>query len=302
MGMPFRIVLYERSESKAAGAATAAFRRIGELNSIFSNYEFESEVSRLTRTSGSGTATPLSDPLWDVLAFGQNLASESGGAFDVTVGPATALWRKARRENKFPEERLLEMVRGRVGFQHLVLDESAQTALLEIPHMSIDLGGIAKGYALEAAHKVIRDHGIEISLVQAGGDMRAGSPPPGKHGWLVMLENPTEPTAQRHVMLTNEALATSGDLNQFVEFDGERYSHIVDPRTCIGLTNRSLVVVISDSAMVADSLATTLGIVEQSAAESLARSHGIAALIHSRTDQSIDVLEFGGFSEEYLTK
>ncbi len=261
MGVPFRIVLYAEDRARAEAAARAAFDRIAELNAILSDYDSDSELNRLCETSGSGRAVPVSDELWTVLARAQELARQTDGAFDVTVGPYVHLWRRARREQTLPDPGRLARARAAVGWQHLELDARQRTARLRVSRMRLDLGGIAKGYALDEALKVLAAHGIRRALVSGGGDLAVGEPPPGRTGWRIEVP-PPEPAQgpTRFLLLRCAALATSGDLFQHVQIAGVRYSHIVDPRTGLGLTNRVQVTVIARDGMTADSLSTAISV------------------------------------------
>ncbi len=262
MGVPFRIVLYAPDRATAEPAARAAFTRISQLNDILSDYDTDSELSRLSQSAGSGRTVKVGDDLWFVLMRSQALAERTGGAFDVTVGPAVSLWRKARREKKLPNPAKLAEALKAVGYQKLRLDLRQHTAQLVAPYMRLDLGAIAKGYAVDEALKVLRAHGIHRALVSGGGDMAAGDPPPGKKGWRIEVGSldATNAPVPRFVLLANAGLATSGDLFQHVEIDGRRYSHIIDPRTGIGLSDHSLVTVIAPDAITADSLATAVSV------------------------------------------
>jgi FAD:protein FMN transferase len=282
MGVPFRIVLFAPDAETAEAAAEAAFTRIAELNQIFSDYEHDSELSALSRASGKGAAVPVSAELWHVLSRAQELAEKTGGAFDITVGPSVGLWRKARREQRMPRPDLLAETRQRVGYRHLRLDPGRQAAELLVPGMRLDLGGIAKGYAIDAALAVLRSSGIRSALVSGGGDLAVSDPPPGKDGWRIEvapLDVPNAPPA-RFVLLKQAAMATSGDVFQKLEIEGARYSHIVDPRTGIGLTDHSLITIIAPDATTADSLATAVSVLGPGEGMKLVeQTPGTAALI-----------------------
>ncbi len=253
MGAPFRIVLYANSRERAKNAAEAAFKRVQALNQIFSDYETDSELSELSRTAGSGKAVPVSDDLWRILIRAQQFARLSDGAFDVTVGPCISLWRKARREKRLPDPaRLSETLRS-VGYQNFELKN--KTARLLVPDMKLDLGGIAKGYAVDEAMEVLKGHGIRRALVAAAGDIRVSKSPPDKPGWQIEIGSPA-----KIVSTSQTAVSTSGDIFQFLEVNGVRYSHIVDPRTGVGLTNQLLVTVIAEDSTTADALATAISV------------------------------------------
>src|SRR5581483_10452815 len=256
MGMPFRIVLFATNQPSADSAADAAFERIKQLNDIMSDYDPDSELSRLSATSGSGKAVPVSPDLWIVLDRAEDLARRSHGAFDVTVGPFVNLWRRARRQHQLPDRQRLAEARPAVGYQYVKLDKERHTVELVVPNMKLDLGGIAKGYAIGEALKTLRQQGIQRALVEGGGDVAVSDAPPGRKGWrfeLSSLDLTNAPPA-RFLSLRNCAISTSGDLYQRLEIEGKRYSHIVDPRTGIGLTDHSLVNVIAPDGITADSL------------------------------------------------
>jgi thiamine biosynthesis lipoprotein len=262
MGLPFRIVFYAADQSSADAAARAAFARISQLNGILSDYDTDSELSRLSRTASEGRAVPVGADLWFCLERSQALAARTGGAFDATVGPLVSLWRKARREKKLPRPDLLAEARAAVGWEKLRLDPKARAATLLVPNMRLDLASVAKGLAVDEALQVLRARGVTRALVAGAGDMAAGDPPPGRKGWRIEVASldATNAPPSRFVLLRRAALATSGDLFQHVEIDGVRYSHIVDPRTGLGLTDHSLVTVIARDCATANSVATAASV------------------------------------------
>jgi thiamine biosynthesis lipoprotein len=262
MGLPFRVSLYAADAATAKAAADEAFGRIAFLNTIFSDYEPDSELSRLSRSAGQGKAVPVSSTLWKVLVRAQEFAERTNGAFDITVGPLTSLWRRARRKQEMPGAELLAEMKERVGYKNLRLDPRQQTAELLIPDMRLDLGAIAKIFAVEEAIAVLKERGITRALVGGSGDMTAADAPPGQPGWRIEvapLDVPGAPPPQI-VYLKNRSIATSGDVFQRVELGGKRYSHIVDPRTGLGLTDHSLVTVIAADAMTANGLSTSVSV------------------------------------------
>lgn len=301
MGGPFRIVLYAPDEPAANAAAEAAFQRVEKLNDILSDYEFDSELSALSRSSDAGTHVPISLDLWNVLLASQRLAEQTGGAFDVTIGPLTALWRKVRREKKLPAVERLAEAKSAVGYPFLQLDPSNQTAQLRRPGMRLDLGGIAKGYAADEALKTLRLNGISRALVAAAGDMAIGAPPPGKPGWTIsaaVIDSPHAPPA-RTLSLSHRGISSSGDLFQFVEIEGVRYSHILNPATGLGLTTPTLVTVLAPNATLADSLATSISVLGPRKGMELARSFNhVEVLILTLEDSEIRSTATAGFPNQ----
>jgi len=293
MAVPVKIVLYAPDGAAASRAADAAFARIRQLNGILSDYDPESELRRLGSAAAEGKAVPVSEDLWRVLSAAQTLSQRSEGAFDVTVGPVVRLWRRARRNYQMPSPERLEAARELVGYQLLRLDPSTHAVELLKPGMSLDVGGIAKGYASDEALTVLRELGIARALVATAGDISLGDPPPGKTGWRIGIAQlqPDQPPS-RIVLLSRMAISTSGDAWQYVEIGGRRYSHIVDPRTGLGLTDRSGVTVVAPNGMLADGLATTLSVLgPQKGLKLVEDTPGAAALIVCAPQGKVETYE-----------
>jgi thiamine biosynthesis lipoprotein len=274
MGTKFRFVVYARDEAQATGAVEDATRRLDALNASLSDYVRTSEVSRLSADSGLGHWRLVPDDLWDVLSYGNRLAAQTEGAFDMTVGPMTRLWHVARRSGKLPSQPRLAEALAATGHAHLEMDAERRRARLTLPGMRLDLGGIAKGYAVDATLDVLVDHGITDALVDGGGDLRALGSPPHTAGWMIAVDDlETSSDTTSTTALKDLAMATSGDLYQSVEIDGRKFSHIVNPRTGLGLEYRRLVTVISPSAMIADALASAISVLSISASRNLLETH-----------------------------
>jgi thiamine biosynthesis lipoprotein len=258
MGTRFRIVLYAVDEATAKHASAAAFKRIAELDGIMTDYQPTSELMRLCAKAG-GEAVPVSADLFAVLRRSQEIAKQTDGAFDITVGPIVRLWRLSRRTQRLPDPEKLAAARAVVGYQNVVLDSAARTVTLKKPGMHIDLGGIAKGFAAEAAQTVLKKEGITRALVAASGDIVAAGSPTDADGWSVGIGavSEDEKTAPK-LKLRDAAVSTSGDAFQYVEIGGKRYSHIVDPRTGMGMTDIYQVTVVARDGAASDALATAL--------------------------------------------
>jgi FAD:protein FMN transferase len=259
MGTLFTITLFASDTNQAPSAAEAAFKRISDLEDIMSDYQADSELMRLC-DQPPGKPVHVSGDLFDVLQKAQEIARRSDGAFDITVGPYVRLWRFARKRKVLSSREQMAQVRNAVGWQKLRLDPKNQTATLLVPGMRLDLGGIAKGYAADQAIDVLRKRGISRALVAASGDIAIGDSPPGEDGWKIGITDIDEHSNRisRSAYLHNCGVSTSGDTEQFLEIGGIRYSHILDPHTGIGLTNRVQATVIAPNATASDALATTV--------------------------------------------
>lgn len=281
MAIPISIIMYAPDSATAAKAAETAFDRIHALNSILSDYDEESELRRLCRTSSEGNPIPVSNDLWRVLQFAGKLSEQTDGAFDVTIGPLTHLWRRTRRLKELPSTEAIKAALTRVDYRAIRLNSDRQSVELLKPNMLLDLGGIAKGYALEEAYRVLEKRGITCVLIHAGGDMVIGEPPPGKSGWKIGIGQAEREAPPRfYLSLAKTEMATSGDRFQYVEIGGKRYSHLIDPKTGMGLTNRCQTTVVVPLGTLADGLASSICILgPQKGMKMLEKVPGAAAYI-----------------------
>jgi thiamine biosynthesis lipoprotein len=276
MGVPVAIRLYSE-DAKATPAAAAAFARIAVLDRMMSDYRPDSELARLE--ANGRRRSVVSAELFEVLERAVEIARASGGAFDPTIKPVVALWREARLTRRLPDRAALASARASVGWRKLELDRSRRAVRLTVPGMRLDLGGIAKGYILQQALQTLAAHGVTRALIEGGGDIAAGEPPPGREGWRVEADGADATFQERAARLRRQSLATSGPTAQFVEIDGVRYSHVVDPRTGLGLTNSVVAQVIADDG--ATALATALTVFGQAGAPALlARFPRALASVH----------------------
>ncbi len=277
MGIPVQIIVYAADEPSANVAVKAAYDRFRELDRMLSDYDPESELMQLCKNEHPGIAYNVSPELFTVLTAAKDLSVQTEGAFDVTVGPVVKLWRIARRRKTMPEADRLQAALQLVGYQKVTLDSATtnkessvkdvsdrQTVTFSMSNMSIDLGAIAKGFAADEALRILKEHGFPRALIDAGGDIVVGDPPPERQLWNIEVEklkNAQDDATQPFIVhLKNAAIATSGDAYQFTEINGTRFSHIVNPKTGLGLTTPSSVSVIAPTGMMADGLASAVSV------------------------------------------
>lgn len=283
MGTLLRIVVHGPDAGSAERAMAAAFARVDELERALSDWDAGSELRRLDgRTDGGPMAAPaeVSADLARVLGTALDVGRLSAGAFDPTVGPYVRLWRRAARQGRPPTPEALERASRSVGLGHVELDAANRRVRLSAADMRLDLGGVAKGDAAQQALEVLRARGFERALVDAGGDLALGAPPPGAGGWRVVLaplgvaagEDPGSAPAGGVLLAADVALATSGDVERSVVLDGVRYSHLVDPRTGLGLAAGAAAVVVAPTGGLADALASALCVLEPRAGLALVES------------------------------
>ncbi len=292
MGTTFRIVAYADGERRAGAAANAAFAYVTRLDSLFSDYRPDSEVSLLALRAGAGGCARVSGELWALLLEAHHWSERTGGLFDVTVGPLSRLWRWSARRGALPAPERVHAARAAVGFHDLTVDLAEPCVTFERPGMSLDLGGIAKGFAADAMLDILKRYGIEAALVDAGGDIVAGAPPPSSRGWLVALPGGDS------LRIADAAVATSGDAERHVIVDGIRYAHIVDPRTGLGVIDAPTVTVVAPTATSADVLASVLTVMDPGRGEALVRRIGeVWARSCGATDWTAGPLPLHAWSE-----
>jgi len=253
MGVDTPIVVYAPREAQAVEACRAAYTRISQLEQQMSDYRLDSELNAICKEA-VGRWRRASRELFYVLWRAHRLAQQTDGAFDPTIGVLVRLWREARRTGRLTDPQTPREARARAGYRLMELCPHRRAVRLRTEGMQLDLGGIAKGYACDHALRVLRRYGITRALIQMGGDIVAGEPPPDAPAWRIALAEGGETT------LARGALSTSGSTEQFVEIDGVRYAHIIDPRTGLGLTKLILARVRARDGITADSLATAAAV------------------------------------------
>lgn len=255
MGCVYTIVVYGRDPARLRDAAAAALDEVDRIDRLMSHYKNDSELSRVNREA---VKAPVKvDPeLFDFIAECLRYSRESEGAFDITVGPLMKAWGFFRGEGRMPSEAELARARNRVGYQHVILNQKDGTIFFDKAGVELDLGGIAKGYAIDRAVAVLKRHGVTSALLSAGGStIYALGAPPGKPAWEIVVPNPVErDKIATRVRLKDRALSVSGSQEKFFELNGARYSHIMDPRTGRPVQGVLSVAAITDDGVSGDAL------------------------------------------------
>jgi FAD:protein FMN transferase len=277
MGTLVQIKLYARDQAQAQHAFRAAFGRIAQIDAALSDYQPNSELNRICRQA-VGRPVRVSEDLFAVAASAQQLARDTDGAFDITSGPLTHLWREARKRQHVPDAAAIEAARRRCGYRKLHIDPVRHTLDLDSPDMQLDVGGIAKGYAADQVLAVLSELGIRSALVAASGDLAFSGAPPGEPGWRIGIDALAAP-----LVLTHAAVSTSGSSEQHLDAGGKRYSHIIDPKTGMGLSADTTVTVVARHGIDADAAATAISVLgRDSALAFLRRRPDLAALIAAK--------------------
>lgn len=286
MGTQVSINVYLGPDRGAAEAARAAevmqdaLQAMAEVEAHMSEWQPDSELSRLSAAAG-GEPQPVSEGLFEVLERARAISQASDGAFDVTFHGVGTLW-SFRPGSRPPTREAIEQALPLVDWRQVVLDSRHRTVRLGRAGMKIGLGAIAKGYAVDRAAEVLRAHGYPNHVVEAGGDTYV-SGRKGSSRWRVGIQDPERATALGALEAENESVVTSGDYQRFFEFEGQRYAHILDPRTgwpvAADRSPRS-VTVVAANATDADGYCTAIAVMGAEAGFRFAEAHpGLGAVI-----------------------
>ena len=301
MGTEWRIVLCAADKATAEKATKAAFARVAELELVMSDYNPKSELMKLCAANDAEPGKPIgiSSDLFDVLKQADAVSSASDGAFDITVGPLVKLWRVARKVKELPDPKELAVAKELVGYKRMTIGAKDHTVTLAKAKIRLDLGGIGKGFAADEALVVLKKMGCPRALIVASGDITVGDAPPDKDGWEVEIAPITKDQPARRLKLVNRSVSTSGDLFQHVEIDGVRYSHLLDPKTGLGLTGRRSATVIASKGWQADALTKVASVMEPAKARKVIEDYGaVMYLVAKDSDDAKEaVTESAGFAK-----
>ena len=254
LGTVVEITVGKESSEKAQRAIKAAFPRIKRIENLMSIYKEGSEVSSLNREAGK-SALKVSPEVFEVIKKSLYYSEISEGAFDITVGVLEEAWGFEDKEYRLPPAEELRRDLRLVNYKDILLDEERETIRFRKKGMKIDLGGVAKGYAVEEAIKELRKEGVRKALVNAGGDIQGM----GEREWKIGLKHPLKKgEILTTLKLRNQAVATSGDYEKFFFKEGRRYHHLIDPRTGKPAQGSMSVTILAPGATIADILATAV--------------------------------------------
>lgn len=254
MGTDVKLTVDAPDEAAARTRFEAARKRIGEVNLLMSSYLPDSEVSLLNR-DGSEKVSPET---LAVIRKAAEVSRLSGGAFDVTYAPLRTLWRHAAEVDKLPTPEQIAKARAAIGYNKLKV--TGEEVSFSVPGMQVDLGGIAKGYAIDLAAKALQDAGGTAGIVDIGHDLNLFGLLPGKKDWRVGIYSPPGVTQKIIVDVPPCGVATSGDYARGFRVEGKWFSHIIDPRTGEPVKHMSSVTVIAPDCATADGLATAVSV------------------------------------------
>jgi len=256
MGTVIEITLIGDDEEAANKAALQAFQEIKRIEILMSRFLGSSDVTRINRSAGVEWVK-VSPESAEVIKKAKEISELSEGGFDITVGPLTELWRKAREKKIPPPGEEVKEKLDLVNFKNIEMDQEGRV-FLKKKDMAIDLGGIAKGYGVDRAFDVLRSLGYKKLIVNAGGDLRAGGLKDNQP-WSIGIQNPRESKKiLTRISVSDMAVATSGDYERFFIYEGKRYHHIFNPKNGFPTEGCQSVTIVTKDCITADALATAV--------------------------------------------
>ncbi|MDY7093777.1 MAG: FAD:protein FMN transferase [Acidobacteriota bacterium] len=270
MGSRFEVTVVHEDAAMAREAVAAAYGEIDRIEALISSWRESSETSRVNRAAGQG-AVAVSPELFDLVRRSLKVSKLTDGAFDITFAGAGKLWDFKAEDPKLPAPEAVATALELVDYRLLRLDAEQHTLELPREGMAIGFGGIGKGYAANRAVEVLRGYGAAGGVVNAGGDLLAFGEREDGTPWTVAITDPLQPDEVfAYLRISGQAVVTSGDYERYVEIDGVRYAHILDPRTGQPVRDVRSVTIVCPNAELADALATGVFV--------LGREKGLALL------------------------
>lgn len=280
MGTEFMLYLYSTNPAAAAAASEEVFEEIDRIEQLLSNYRDSSELSRINQNAGAGAVT--TDPeMMDFLQQSEHWSRASNGAFDITVGRLMKAWGFFRYDGRIPMDAELEDLRAVTGWEKVKLDPAARTVQFTSPGIELDPGGIGKGFAVDAAVRILRADHITAAMLSAGSStVYALGAPPHKTGWRVVVPGPLPSKKTLSVITLRDTSLSSADCSQKnFTVAGHRYCHIMNPRTMRPVEGRIQVSVVAPSATVSDALSNVVFV--ETPAQSVATLKAFAPDAHA---------------------
>lgn len=302
MGTIVEIIVADQNSSGQFlnGAIKAAFEEIARVEDLLSRFKPQSDISRINAGAAVQPVTVSRETI-ALIAESAKFSRLSNGAFDITVQPLMQIWGFAENgRERLPSPEELKQARSKVGYQHIKIIDSRQSVSFAQPGMSLDLGGLAKGYAVDQAVAALKKRGIKNALINAGGDIYALGSRGKLKKWRIAVRHPRKKAAVLAVLeLQDQAVATSGDYEQYIKAGGRRLSHIVNPGTGQPCADSpASVTVLAEDCLTADALATAVCVLgSKKGMDLINRLENSEAIIVNIKKDKADILLSQGLQE-----
>jgi thiamine biosynthesis lipoprotein len=259
MGSPCTITVYTGNALDAINVIQKATAEINRLENKFSRYIKDNVLDLVNQAAQKGTYVDVDDEFISLLHYADTCYQQSLGLFDITAGALRQVWDFSH--NNLPSDADIRDVLQHIGWQHVKIDNNRVHFLT--PNMELDFGGIVKEYAADSAANICASQGIQHGLINLGGDIKAIGPHPNGKPWQINIRDARNPGQHKGVIdLYNEGLATSGDYERFIDIDGQRYSHILSPKTGWPVKGLTSVTVKAPQCVIAGSACTIAMLME----------------------------------------
>jgi thiamine biosynthesis lipoprotein len=258
MGTRFEITVVAQDSAEANGYIDIAIDEMSRIEQLISSWDPNSETSEINRNAGISPVV-VSPELFGLIERAIGISKLTDGAFDISYASMDRVWIFDGSMSQMPSEEVIIQSVSKVGYQNIVLDKSKSSVFLKLEGMKIGFGGIGKGYAADMAKELLVSKGVVAGIINASGDMNTWGKQPNGKEWKVAITNPMDKNKVFALLpITNGAVVTSGDYEKYVNFDGKRYAHIINPRTGYPATGIISVTVFAPKAELADALATSV--------------------------------------------
>lgn len=283
------ISCFDADKDKAIKAMDEAFKEMKRIEKVFSKFDEKSEISRINKSAGLEEVSTTEEVI-GLIERSIYYSKISDGAFDITIAPLMEIWGFVHKNNFIPDKKTIEEALKKVSYENIVLDTQRLTIHFLHKDTKIDLGGIAKGYAVDRAKEVFLSYGIKNCLINLGGNIFALDSAPGNRNWHIGIRDPKDKNKiLKTLYLKGQAVSTSGNYERFVVLDGKRYSHIISPVTGMPVQGIMSVTVVADSGELADALSTAIFVMqEKKTLEFIKSIKGIEVLIVKEDGKKIE--------------
>ena len=258
MGSRFDITVVANDSIQANKYIDTAVAEISRIEKLISSWDDNSQTSEINRNAG---AKPLKvdKELFNLIERAIGISKLTDGAFDISYASMDRIWQFDGSMTVMPSEKEIKSSVEKIGYQNIVLDKKNSTVFLKLEGMKIGFGAIGKGYAADKAKTLLISKGVPSGIINASGDMNTWGKQPNNEDWKVAITNPMNKNKVFALLpITNGAVVTSGNYEKYVNFNGKRYTHIIDPRTGYPSTGIISVTVFAPKAELADALATSV--------------------------------------------
>ena len=299
MGSRFEISAVHDDAASCQAAIDDAYAEIERIEAVISEWRETSAASEINRKAGV-EPVEVSQEFFNLIRRSLRVSVLTDGAFDITFNTVGRLWNFKSHTSPIPDEESIRIALKDIGYQHVVLDETKLTVFLDRRGTQIGFGAIGKGYAANRAVFVLKEHGVTGGVVNAGGDLVIFGTQENGEPWRIGIANPLDrEKVFAYLDVTEQAVVTSGDYENYIEIEGKRYSHILDPRTGYPVQELRSVTIVCPDGELADALATGVSVLGVEAGLALVdRLHGVEAML---VDQN-GTIHFSDGLEAMLTK